>query len=213
MIIKEKLNFVVIGKFSYGWPEINDLRKIIPEQCDLKEECNIRLSSNKHVLLRASFLNVYANCMALLPGVTTQFFLVKEAMFSLAAAIGKPLQVDLDTTNLTWPSCVRAKVEVDLLSDIPKRINVGMRKKSREVCEKWIRIMYDYVPKCCKNCKIQGHNKDECFFIQSELYPMPERKNENQEIMNKVEKKEGAQGKFIPRKEEQSKQNGKGEIK
>ncbi|XP_015169512.1 uncharacterized protein [Solanum tuberosum] len=146
------------------------------------------------------------------PALPPNFF-VKEAVFSLAAAVGKPLQVDLAMRNQTRPSCARVKVEVDLLSDFPKRINVGMRKKLGEVCETWIRIKYDYVPKYCKNCKIQGHNEDECFVIHPELYPKPERKNENQETTNKVEKKEGAQGKFISRKEEQSKQNGKGEIK
>ncbi|KAH0650283.1 hypothetical protein KY284_030195 [Solanum tuberosum] len=39
------------------------------------------------------------------------------------------------TQNRTRPSCARVKVEVDLLGDFPKRINIGMRKKSGEVVE------------------------------------------------------------------------------
>lgn len=55
-------------------------------------------------------------------------FLAKESIFSLAAVVGKPLQVDLATQNKTRPSCVRVKFDVDLLGDFPKRINIDMRK-------------------------------------------------------------------------------------
>lgn len=42
-------------------------------------------------------------------------FFGKETIFSIAAAVGKLLQVDMATTNKTRPSCARVKVEVDLL--------------------------------------------------------------------------------------------------
>lgn len=54
-------------------------------------------------------------------------------VFSLAAAVGKPLQVDLATKNQTRPSYARVKVEVDLLSEFPKCINVGVKKKTGEL--------------------------------------------------------------------------------
>lgn len=44
-----------------------------------------------------------------------QTFFGWEAIFSLAAAVGKPLQVDMATTNKTKPSCTRVKVEVDCI--------------------------------------------------------------------------------------------------
>lgn len=50
----------------------------------------------------------------------------------------------------------------------PKRINVGMRMKTGEVKERWVAIRYDYTLKYCKNCKIQGHNKKECFILHPE---------------------------------------------
>ncbi|KAG5601096.1 hypothetical protein H5410_032466 [Solanum commersonii] len=50
---------------------------------------------------------------------------VKEAIISLAAAVGKPLQVDMATQNQTRPSCARVKDEVVLLGEFPKRINIG----------------------------------------------------------------------------------------
>lgn len=45
----------------------------------------------------------------------TPNFFGKEVVFSLAAAVRKPLQVDLATQNKTRPNCARVKVKVDLL--------------------------------------------------------------------------------------------------
>lgn len=87
------------------------------------------------------------------PSLPPNFF-VKEAIFSLAAAVGKPLQVDLAIKNQMRPSCARVKVEVDLLREFPKRINMRLRRHSGEICKKWIKIKYDYVPKYSKNRKI-----------------------------------------------------------
>lgn len=67
-------------------------------------------------------------------------------MFSLATVVGKSLQVDLATQNKTRLSCVKVKVEVDLLGD-SKRINMGMKMKNGKIKEKSINIRYDYMPK------------------------------------------------------------------
>ncbi|KAK4737232.1 hypothetical protein R3W88_000929 [Solanum pinnatisectum] len=223
MIINEELQYAVIGKFSYGWLDIQDLRKLIPKQCDLKGEVNIGLLSNRYILIRATLLEDYVSLLSKpqfyithknwsypmrtlkwdplfnpeeetsiaiawisFPSLPPNFF-GKEAMFSLAAAVGKPLQVDMATQNKTRPSCARVKVEVDLMGEFPKRINIGMRKKTGEINEKWITIKYDYLSKYCKTCKLQGHNEKECFIIHPELYPKEEdeeankRENKNKE--------------------------------
>lgn len=39
MNIVENLQHEVIGKFSYGWPNLVELRKIPPAQCNIKGEC------------------------------------------------------------------------------------------------------------------------------------------------------------------------------
>uniref|UniRef100_M1D9E2 Uncharacterized protein n=1 Tax=Solanum tuberosum TaxID=4113 RepID=M1D9E2_SOLTU len=31
MIINEDLQYAIVGKFSYGWPDIKDLRQLIPK--------------------------------------------------------------------------------------------------------------------------------------------------------------------------------------
>lgn len=83
-------------------------------------------------------------------------------VFSLAAAIGKPLQVDVATKKQTRPRCARVKVEVDLLR-VPQTYQSRVRSKLGEVREKWININYDYIPKYCKSCKIQGHDEHQCY--------------------------------------------------
>lgn len=52
-----------------------------------------------------------------LPSLLPTYF-VKEALFSLAPAIDKPLHQDLATINKTRPSCSKVKDLVDLLSDL-----------------------------------------------------------------------------------------------
>ncbi|KAG5570617.1 hypothetical protein H5410_060383 [Solanum commersonii] len=206
MIINESLQYAVVGKFSYEWPELQDLRKLIPKQCELKGDCKIGLLSNRHVLIRAILLEDYVHLLSKpvfyilqrhqsypmrtlkwdpmfnpeeetstaiawisFPSLPPNFF-GEEAVFSLAAAVGKPLQVDMATKNQTRPSCARVKVEVDLLGEFSKRIKIGIRKGNNEVVEKWIRIKYDYVPRYCTTCKIQGHSEEECYVKHPELY-------------------------------------------
>lgn len=143
----------MVGKFSYGWPEIQELQKLIPNQCELKIECNIGLLSNRYILIRATLLEDYVhllskpafiyytvgkilssenvemgpdvqprgrnyNCSHVIsfPSLPPNIFR-EEVIFSLAAAVGKPLQVDMATKNKTRPSCARVKVEVDLLGE------------------------------------------------------------------------------------------------
>ncbi|WMV31015.1 hypothetical protein MTR67_024400 [Solanum verrucosum] len=172
MIINENLEYAVVGKFSYGWPDIQELRKLIPKQCELKGECKIGLLRNRHVLIRATLMEDYVHLLSKpafyisqrnwsfpmrtlkwypmfdpdeettiaiawisFPSLPPNFF-GRETIFSLAAAVGKPLQVDMATRNQTRPSCARVKVEVDLLGEFPKRIKIGMKKTNGEVMEK-----------------------------------------------------------------------------
>ncbi|KAH0635528.1 hypothetical protein KY289_035443 [Solanum tuberosum] len=58
-----------------------------------------------------------------------------------------------------------------MLRDFPKRINVGIRKQTGEITERWVRIKYDHVPKYCKNCRIQGHDEQQYYVVHPELYP------------------------------------------
>lgn len=48
----ENLDFVIVGKFSYGWSEIQELRILIPNQYGIKYEVQIGLLCYRHVLIR-----------------------------------------------------------------------------------------------------------------------------------------------------------------
>ncbi|KAH0698547.1 hypothetical protein KY284_012762 [Solanum tuberosum] len=45
----ENLHYAVIGKFSYGWPEMDDLRIQIPKQCNVKDFLNM-MSKNSYYI-------------------------------------------------------------------------------------------------------------------------------------------------------------------
>ncbi|KAH0705742.1 hypothetical protein KY285_010277 [Solanum tuberosum] len=51
-------------------------------------------------------------------------FFRKESLFSLASAIGKPIHLDNANINKTRPSCERVKVQVDLLGELPKFVEL-----------------------------------------------------------------------------------------
>ncbi|KAK4719583.1 hypothetical protein R3W88_017921 [Solanum pinnatisectum] len=138
MNVLENLQYTVIGKFSYGWPQLEELRKLIPSQCQIKGTCQIGLLRNRHVLIRLKLFEDFVNIMAkpsyyitdrkgfaypMRPLIydekfkvteeTTQamawisfpnlwpIFFGKESLFSLAAAIGKPIHLDNATVHKT----------------------------------------------------------------------------------------------------------------
>lgn len=59
-----------------------------------------------------------------MPDLPPNFF-AKEAVFSIASAIGKPLTIDIGTKIQTIPNCARVKVEVDLVSKLPRRLRIN----------------------------------------------------------------------------------------
>ncbi|KAH0658120.1 hypothetical protein KY289_026868 [Solanum tuberosum] len=209
MIIQENLHYAILGKFSYDKPDLHELCKVIPVQCEIKGPCNIGLLENKHVLIRLSLLEDYVKMMSTpsyylkvhnlycqmkplkwnpwfvqeeepsigvawisFPDLPPNFF-AREAIFSLASVVGKPLTIDMATQNKTRPSCAKVKVVVDLLAQHPQRIKIAEEDEvTGKLNSKWITIKYDYLPKYCSHCKLQGHRETEC----SALHPELERK-------------------------------------
>lgn len=64
MIINEDLQYAIIEKISYDWPNIQNLRRLIPKQCKLKGEVNIGLLSNRHVFIRAIKIKDYMHLLS-----------------------------------------------------------------------------------------------------------------------------------------------------
>ncbi|KAK4737031.1 hypothetical protein R3W88_000728 [Solanum pinnatisectum] len=190
----ENLQYAVVGKFSYGWPELDELRVQIPKQCNVKGDCqieqedfiNMMSKSSCYILAKDGYsylmrpliyddkFNVDAEttqAMAWIsfPDLKPTFF-VKESIFSLAHAIGKPLHFDSATINKTRPSCARVKVQVDLLADLPKFVELEIVNEAAETSRiEKVKVQYDMLPKYCKECKLQGHAGQDCRILHPEL--------------------------------------------
>ncbi|KAK4713217.1 hypothetical protein R3W88_019124 [Solanum pinnatisectum] len=113
------------------------------------------------------------------PDLPPNFF-AKEAIFSMVNAIGKPLTVDMATKNQARPSCARVKIEVDLTAKLIQKIRSNEEDDNTdEVKSKWVKVQYDYMPKYCKECCLQGDDEHNCWTIHPELY---EAKNEEDQL-------------------------------
>lgn len=74
------------------------------------------------------------------------------------------------TINKTRPSCARVKVLVDLLVELPKKVRIDIENEvTRDIRTEWVTIKYDYMPKYCKECNLQGHDGFECWRLHPEL--------------------------------------------
>lgn len=103
IIINRNLEYVVVGKFSYyGWPVIQDFRKLIPMQCELKGECSIGLLRNKHVLIRAMQLEDYVNLLS----KSTFYIMHQNASYPMRTLKWDPLfdSEEETSTTIVWIS-------------------------------------------------------------------------------------------------------------
>ncbi|KAK4380766.1 hypothetical protein RND71_002628 [Anisodus tanguticus] len=103
------------------------------------------------------------------PGLPPHFH-GEASLFSMAASVGKPISIDSATRNKTRPSSARVKVEVDLLNSHPKSVLIQVGEGA-EITSTSQRIRYDFLPKYCPNCKLQGHDSIGCWKLNSELRP------------------------------------------
>ncbi|KAF3669654.1 hypothetical protein FXO37_08919 [Capsicum annuum] len=69
------------------------------------------------------------------------------------------------------PSCARVKVEVDLIGKLPYRVRINEENEvTGDIKSKWISIQYDYMPKYCKECSLQGHDKASYWNVHTKLH-------------------------------------------
>ncbi|KAG5601145.1 hypothetical protein H5410_032515 [Solanum commersonii] len=133
MIVKENLQYAIVGNFSYGKPEIKELRKVILGQCGVKSDGLLCEGNENYWQVRTLKWDPWFEpdvettigvTWISFPDLPPNFF-AKEAIFSIASAVGKPLTVDMATKNQTRPSCARIKIEVDLTAKLPQRIQIN----------------------------------------------------------------------------------------
>lgn len=64
MNISQNLQYAVVGKFSYGWPDLDELKRTLPEQCNIKSECQIGLLTYRHILIKFNLFEDFATMMS-----------------------------------------------------------------------------------------------------------------------------------------------------
>jgi len=62
--IEEGLHQAVILKFSYGKPDIQELRQLIPKQFDIKGYCNVGQLEFRHILVRFDLFEDYVQVLS-----------------------------------------------------------------------------------------------------------------------------------------------------
>lgn len=89
------------------------------------------------------------------------------------------MSLDMATVNKTRPSCARVKVLIDLLDDLPKKVRMDIENEATgTVRTEWVKIQYDYIPKYCKECRLHGHNEEECRRLHPELIPVVDKQGD-----------------------------------
>lgn len=57
----KNLQHAIVDKFSYDWPDLKELRSMIPAQCNIKGDCQIYYFRNRHILIRLSSKKDFIN--------------------------------------------------------------------------------------------------------------------------------------------------------
>lgn len=160
IIINENLEFAVIGKFSYGWPEIQELRRLIPKQCDLKGECKIGLLSNRHILIRASLVEDYVHLLS-----KPSFYIAQRNMtFPMRTFKWEPIfdPKEETTTAVAWisfpslPPNFFGKEAIFLLARVvgkPLQVDIAIKNQTRPSCTR-VKVEVDLLQEFLKRIKI-----------------------------------------------------------
>ncbi|KAH0675432.1 hypothetical protein KY290_024485 [Solanum tuberosum] len=95
LIIKENLQYAIIGKFSYGKPDVTELRKAIPGQCGIKSECTIGVLDTRHILIRLTTMEDYVHLLS-----SSAFYIkAKESYWQMRTLKWDPwFEPDVETT-------------------------------------------------------------------------------------------------------------------
>jgi len=64
MIIKEELRYAIPANFSYGWSNLEKIRKLILYGVRFKPECKEGFLSDRHILIRLTNMKDYVHVMS-----------------------------------------------------------------------------------------------------------------------------------------------------
>lgn len=93
----------------------------------------------------------------------------------------------MKTKNHTTSRCAKVKIEVDLITKLKQRVRIMEEDDiTRDMKFKWVKVQYNYMPKYCRKCCLQGHDEHNCWTIHLELYD-GKSDQEGKEEENKIE--------------------------
>ncbi|KAG5610731.1 hypothetical protein H5410_022012, partial [Solanum commersonii] len=121
MIIKEELQYAITEIFSYGWSNLEKIRKLILYGVRFKSKFKEGFLSNRHILIRLTNMKDYTDIIS---DVTSKV----ETLVQPRRRNYPHMDLFFIPITKSRPSFVKVKVEVDLLKEFLKRINVGVKK-------------------------------------------------------------------------------------
>ncbi|KAG5630600.1 hypothetical protein H5410_002317 [Solanum commersonii] len=226
MNVIEELQYAIIGKFSYGWPDLEDLCIQIPKQLKVKGDCRIGFLRNRHILMRFNLIEEFVNVVSksvyyindkdgysyqMRPLIYDDKFKIEEGTSQAMAWISfldlKPtfFMKDRKTNSFgfdngkTRHSCAKVKVQVDLLADLPKCVEMEIVNSTiKESRVEQVKIKYDFLPKYCKKCMLQGHCVKKCRVLHPELKQV-QLENEEKDVNDHNGKVETTKEKHLSR--------------
>ena len=113
----------------------------------------LKWSTNFHVDRESSVVPIWVELEKL-----PIFLFNKEALFTFASTIGKPLRLDAATAVISKSSVARFQVEIDLLKERPDMIRIDLEEEEGF----WQKIKYINVPSYCCYCWHLGHDQSDC---------------------------------------------------
>ncbi|KAL0300009.1 UNVERIFIED_CONTAM: hypothetical protein Scaly_3063100 [Sesamum calycinum] len=96
-----------------------------------------------------------------LPALPVHLF-EKNALFTLATKIGKPLRMDEPTANLSRPDLARVYVEIDVTSPKVQAVHFQIEGKTYRQ-----QVIYENYPPYCTSCNHLGHEITNCILIHN----------------------------------------------
>lgn len=115
------------------------------------------------------------------PYLPVHFMYCKEALFSIALAIGRPLRVDQATASLSRPSVAMVLVEYDVTQPPLQRIRIGVGDS-----EFWQRVVFEKIPPYCTSCQYLGHVAEACYVTNPGFRPQrPNKDRQNRATRQK----------------------------
>ncbi|PIM98497.1 hypothetical protein CDL12_29024 [Handroanthus impetiginosus] len=198
-VLEEPLRFSLIGKFSFGRPQLRSIRSYFTAQ--RIGQFRVQLLNQKHILIELTNAEDYARIWLrreiVVEGLPMRLFKWMRnfdfqfesaiapvwvrfeglplhlynaaALFTIGELIGQPLKVDEATRLRSRTGYARVCIEVDLLKPTPESVKIQQDDELTTVP-----VVFEKMPKYCTYCKHVGHDEQDCYIKGP--HPRPRRR-------------------------------------